>query len=639
MIVGRNNSGKTSLTEIFHKFFAGEKSSLSFDDISVPILQNFSLAQTKYVEFIQAKSESHHEDAQRLEAEYQALIPSIEFRITFEYDVTESLAPIADLLTNLDPSRTDALLVCSYSAERPWIMFEEFARQADQYENDIIKFLRRNLDSYFKVKMSAEDLEDPTNFKSVDKSSVEKLFTSKFIYAQQLVDDRSTDRTFGLSRGFRGFYQANKSDKEAVQKLEDLLSKLSEDIDAEYLTFFRTVFEDLKAFGVGTVDPFDIRVISQFKTENILADNTRLFYARDGALLPESHNGLGYTRLIFMILEFIGFYEDFKRKVPQPNFQMVFIEEPEAHLHPQMQAVFIKNIQDFVATKLGWKVQIIVTTHSSHIVVESGFNSIRYFDNSQSSLVVKDLSVFRNRLESTEKESLQFLEQYMVLHQCDMFFADKVILIEGTVERLLLPQMISKNTPKLLHQYVSTIEVGGAYALKFRKLLEFLNVQTLIITDIDSVESSGRRAKTKVESFGALTSNETLRTWIPGKSTIAELQSVSGNDLEDARHLVRVAFQVPEAVGDRCGRSFEEAFILANTSLLGMTDSVLATTNAFTNSTGVRFTKEEIASNAYEIAGKIDKKTDFAFDITTLENWSTPKYIKDGLEWLNSIPQ
>ena len=73
-----------------------------------------------------------------------------------------------------------------------------------------------------------------------------------------------------------------------------------------------------------------------------------------------------------------------------------------------------------------------------------------------------------------------------------MFFADKIIMVEGTVERLLLPEMIRMDAPNLLSQYISIIEVGGAYALNFKEFLDFINVKTLLITDLDSVKPEKR---------------------------------------------------------------------------------------------------------------------------------------------------
>ena len=50
--------------------------------------------------------------------------------------------------------------------------------------------------------------------------------------------------------------------------------------------------------------------------------------------------------------------------------------------------------------------------------------------------------------------------------------------------------------------------------------------------------------------------------------------------------------------------------------------------------TFVNKTKVEIETESYEIADAIPKKTDFAFDIMIIENWAVPKYIKEGLTWL-----
>jgi len=113
--------------------------------------------------------------------------------------------------------------------------------------------------------------------------------------------------------------------------------------------------------------------------------------------------------------------------------------------------------------------------------------------------VVKDL---RNGMGSTPEPDREFLHQYLTLTRCDLFFADKAVLVEGTSERLLLPTMIRKTDsaaagqPQLASQYLTIMEVGGAYAHRFFDLLSFLELRTLIVTDIDAVKpnAGGRRA-------------------------------------------------------------------------------------------------------------------------------------------------
>jgi predicted ATP-dependent endonuclease of OLD family len=90
-----------------------------------------------------------------------------------------------------------------------------------------------------------------------------------------------------------------------------------------------------------------------------------------------------------------------------------------------MQQTFIKQIEEFVNGK-GWNVQIIITTHSSHIVSNSDFTKIRYFlRNENNSVMHKNMQDLHD-----SKENIEFLKRYITLEKSDMFFADSVILVE-----------------------------------------------------------------------------------------------------------------------------------------------------------------------------------------------------------------
>lgn len=637
MIVGRNNSGKTSLVEVFRKFFGPDKGRFNFDDLSLSAQASFADALVHYDMAEAARERKDLDGVAENETLYRGELAAIELELTVVYEDNDELTALSPFILDLDPTRKDATVVCRLEVDAPQKLFQEYHAANKKAAIDLIAFVRKNFRRFFHARFDAVDAINRLNSTTVTESEVQALIVVNYIYAQNQFDDLSSDTNHGLSKGFESFYKANEDDNTVVDEITELLESVATDLDVKYQDLFKSIFDDLKVFGVGRIGKLpDLSVVSEFEAIKLIAGNAHLYYtdAGSGTRLPEAHNGLGYSKLIFTILQFISFYEELQRLIPKPPIQLIFVEEPEAHLHPQMQYVFIKNIAKFVQSKAEWNAQTIVTTHSSHIVAESGFSCIRYFDNSTNPLIVRDLSDFESETDSKNPEVVTFLRKYMVLARCDLFFADKAILVEGAVERLLLPQMIDAVAEDLLHQYVSVIEVGGAYAHLFRGLLEFLNVQTLVITDIDSVDPADARKAAKVAP-GLSTSNQTLVKWIPELGTIDKLLAATSTQKIVGR--VAVAFQVPETVGGATGRSFEEAFILANTSVLAATKETLSVTPLLMNGT-VHLTAAEIQSQSYAIAGGIKKKTDFAFDILTLDGWTTPRYIREGLEWLNTTP-
>jgi putative ATP-dependent endonuclease of OLD family len=172
---------------------------------------------------------------------------------------------------------------------------------------------------------------------------------------------------------------------------------------------------------------------------------------------------------------------------------------------------------------------------------------------------------------------------------------------------------------KLSSQYLSVIEVGGAYAHIFFNLLHFLNLRTLIITDLDTVNRETNGMKCKV-SEGTHSSNGCINRWYAGDGEehppINEFLRKSTD--EKIRNNLRLAYQVPHFDGDACGRSFEDAFMLANPGLFNITGA----------------TPLEREDQAWDATSNVDK-IDFALKYGIEETaWNVPRYIMEGLRWL-----
>ncbi|HDR1358733.1 TPA: ATP-dependent endonuclease, partial [Pasteurella multocida] len=108
-----------------------------------------------------------------------------------------------------------------------------------------------------------------------------------------------------------------------------------------------------------------------------------------------------------------------------------------------------------------------------------------------------------------------------------------------------------------------------------------------------------------------------IKSWFNDEKDLSVI--LQKTDLDKVKGKIRIAYQCPEKANSACGRSFEDAFILANSVLF-----TLKKTN-----------KNEIETEAYTQAKGINKKSDFAIEYAINQTtWNTPKYIKDGLVWL-----
>lgn len=647
LIVGRNNSGKTSFVDLFARFFGNDRPRFTLDDLPASRVGKIEQAVRNYRQAKRLR-ESNPGQASTLTDRAIELLPEIRLRLTIAYQEDEDLSAISAVIIDLSEDCHEAVIEARFEV-RSALDFLRSATKERGTDKQIAKLFQRHFHATFHAIDASAASEVSVG---IERSVARQIVSTMFVFAQAKFDDVAADRTRNLSQTFEKFIKTYHEDEHAiVAKFEGLLVGMARRLDSSYDDIFAPVLAWMNAFGNEVFGPGQKpRIVSELDPVSIVKNTTRITYASGdgGRQLPEGHNGLGYSKLAFTVLQVISFLEAHRRASPKPAVSLLFIEEPEAHLHPQMQEAFVRGIRDLLEGQDAEGVQVIMTTHSSHIVASGHFEAVRYFDCTGQQLKVKDLAEFRHKTEPVPaEETLRFLAKYMVLHRCDMFFADSVILIEGTTERLLMPAMIRNCAPQLRREYVSVVEVGDAYAHRFRELLIFLGVRTLVITDVDSVAlvvKKGTNGKPRntypacpTETKGAKTSNATLRLWLPGLEQVDAL--LAATDEQRTFDRVRLVHQIAEAPGRRCGRSFEEAFILANADILAKELDRLTVKHSFTQHLQVPITPEEITKNAYAIAGSLDgKKTDFAFDILMLDGWLTPRYIAEGLQWLIASP-
>jgi len=645
VIVGRNNSGKTSLTELFRRLLSGASPNFQLEDFSLPIYEKFWEA----FELRRKGSE---------ESNIRAVLPIIEVKLTISYDKDASnFGSLSEFIVDLNMDCTETLIVIRYQLKDGQIdaLFENIAfGNSDLGSSKTIFFrtMKDRVPKYYTTSLFAVDPNDATNQKPIDLSKFQTLVQSGFINAQRGLDDITDRNRDVLGKVLVTLYNialsdaADQKDRDTAQKLEEAVQNIQGSVDENFKGQLETLFLPMfQLFGYPGLNDPGLLTETKLDVEHLLKDNTSMRYlGLNGINLPETYNGLGSRNLIFILLKILEFFKSFKGKQVVPGIHLVFIEEPEVHLHPQMQEVFISKLSDIAnmfAQKFNdgllWPVQFIVTTHSSHLANKASFESMRYFlatpDTCAEKICftrIKDLSMGLGG--EAQKADREFLHKYMTLTRCDLLFADKAVLIEGATERLLLPKMIEKIDaeqpvgPQLSSQYISIVEVGGADAHHFFRLLDFLELRTLIITDLDTVKGVTKskngstyttRNACKV-SEGTYTSNACIKAWF-GDNAITPAVLIGKSDEEKIHNISRLTYQVPESNGEPCGRSFEDAFILANHQLFSLSDGG---------------DKED---DAWDKAQKVEK-TDFALEYAIQKTeWMTPRYIAEGLRWLAAV--
>lgn len=392
---------------------------------------------------------------------------------------------------------------------------------------------------------------------------------------------------------------------------------------------------------------------------NILADGSD-----DVSLnLPEQYNGLGYQNLISMIFNLIRYRDEWmrvgkigRRAELSDNFieplHIVLIEEPEAHLHAQVQQVFIKKAYSVLRNHsdlidLGnFSTQLVVSTHSSHIAHEVDFINLRYFKrtpakNKQSVPCAKIVNL--SMTFGDDSDTSKFATRYLKATHCDLFFADAAILVEGPAERMLIPHFIRTKFPDLDRSYISILEIGGSHAHRLKPLIETLELLSLVVTDLDSIEkNSNSKVQPKIgQEFRS--GNESIKTWAPSKTSLDEILASTAEE-KISKGFVRIAYQYEIDLNYK-GQSvkavpytFEDALTLSNIELIKGKNSSTGLIKKMSEAVD-KPSIDETCAYMFEALGKNSKKAEMALDLlftTEPKDLCPPKYISEGLEWLQN---
>lgn len=639
LIVGKNNSGKTSCLHFIKKIFNEEK--FYYDDY--PVIKRKRLFDS-VISYFQGKL-SFEELREKFEE------PSIRFFVDYSEEPEEkSLGALSSFIIDIDSEINSAEIEATYKFDILEDSFRTyFEKYYDEKDSDHL-YLKAQWSRFFSrcfsLRVYAINPKFQIHKQSVSIKELKELFPFYAITAERILGenaDESLQDKNAINRLVNNYFcsDVNTID-EGIRKdlvgLREKIDKTNLEIQNESSKALSKVISNSIGFGYPNSEKLELGVKTEINIDNSITSKAELTYNLKDVeeSLPATHNGLGYKNLINIEIALYEFSKKLETEKSR-NIPLLFIEEPESHMHPQMQRLFAKYVRTFVSKLSNFEIQLIITTHSPHIANTVNFAQIRYVQKQGYTAIFKNLKAF---VEQENKDNIDFIRKYLTISRCDLFFADKVILIEGTSERLLIPDMVEKcfigglfgsSEYSLNSQYYSLIEVGGAYAYKFIPFIDFLGVPCLILTDIDSVDEKNKHC---LVSKGVKSSNVTINNWInfvkmssagndanlgeivnPSKKekiTLEEINNFS-NTLKTINK-IHIEYQIKEANGF-CGRSLEESIINVNPSAAPMTRE--------------RISKEEDLAFS-------GNKTDFALRlIMEHANYTVPKYIQDGLVWLN----
>ena len=626
LIIGKNNVGKSTVIQALRKLTA-QMISLERSDFCYPYLKRV----------LRNRNEANAET------------PYIEFCLVIGYDSSDLIAGLGGFITAgqvVDESQNQTEVFLRYVATDEVDMLESI-RKIDSTipENQQIECLLRIIgEQSFETKCMNSNGDSIKGFK------LSKIVDFNEVPATDVSGPHCLTDAFNRILKYQSeALLGNPDDRNEIQKHID---EMNEILTSCIGSLHGNDINEVLGSAVRGAE-IKAQISADITLDKIRKNLVKYEYEDSGLIIPEDQFGLGYTRLVMVIAHILDYVDQYNDKAIGSKVSLIVIEEPETHMHPQMQELFIQYIENTVDALIrlrdkSFDYQLVITTHSDHIVhskIHSGgkfdfINYLREYNGLAKAVALSDAKISPDGQENVSK-NLKFLKKHVCLSVASVFFADAIVIVEGLCEYSLLPYYIAAHEG-LRDKYVSVVSVNGAHAFVYENLIEILSIPAVIITDLDIVRESAEDKPGDAEKYPQICSLKEQRT------TNATLKHFAKTDilgdmtfpLKSAGGSIKVYSQ-----GEIAGyypTSFEEAMILTNYN-----DDILVQAlhntkpKVFQKILGDPECRENLRDHSFKCQCKLnDKKSDFAgellYEVMTHNSETDaiklPDYISDALD-------